>query len=162
MEDMKLFGVYGLNIGALAFSFAEINPAIQFLVLIATLTFTVIQIIKALKVMAQIDIDGDGKGDIQVDIKTLVGIAMGLFSIAGVYFTLMSQIQALEVSVMRMEAEQKMNSEFRIKWPRGEMGSLPDDAEQNLRLIYLEKTIEKHNFEVDDLKLKVKSLEDCE
>jgi hypothetical protein len=112
--------------------------------------------------MAQIDIDGDGKGDLQIDIKTLVGIAMGLFSIAGVYFTLMSQIQALEVSVMRMESEQKMNTEFRIKWPRGEMGSLPDDAEQNLRLIYLEKTIEKHNFEVDDLKLKVKSLEDCE
>lgn len=111
--------------------------------------------------MAQIDIDGDGKGDLQVDIKTLIGIAMGLFSIAGVYFTLMSQIQALEVSVMRMEAEQKMNTEFRIKWPRGEMGSLPDDAEQNLRLIYLEKTIEKHNLQVDDLKLKVKSLEDC-
>ena len=40
--------------------------------------------------MAQIDIDGDGKGDLQIDIKTLVGIAMGLFSIAGVYFTLMS------------------------------------------------------------------------
>lgn len=111
--------------------------------------------------MAQIDIDGDGKGDLQIDVKTLIGIAMGLFSIAGVYFTLLSQIQALEVSVMRMEAEQKMNTEFRIKWPRGEMGSLPDDAEQNLRLIYLEKTVEKHSTEVDDLKLKVKSL-DCE
>ncbi len=112
--------------------------------------------------MAEIDIDGDGKGDINVDLKTLIGIGMGLFSIAGVYFTLLSQIQALEVSVMRMEAEQKMNSEFRIKWPRGEMGALPDDAEQNLRLIYIEKTIEKHNLQVDDLKLKVKSLEDCQ
>jgi len=49
MEDLRIFGIYGLNIGALAFSFSEINPAIQFLVLIATLTFTVIQIIKALK-----------------------------------------------------------------------------------------------------------------
>jgi hypothetical protein len=49
MEDLKIFGIYGLNIGALAFSFSEINPAIQFLVLLATLTFTVIQIIKALK-----------------------------------------------------------------------------------------------------------------
>jgi hypothetical protein len=49
MEDLKIFGIYGLNIGALAFSFTEINPAIQFLVLLATLTFTVIQIIKALK-----------------------------------------------------------------------------------------------------------------
>ena len=29
MEDLKIFGVYGLNLGALAFSFSEINPAIQ-------------------------------------------------------------------------------------------------------------------------------------
>ena len=85
--------------------------------------------------MAKIDIDGDGKSDIQVDIKTLIGIAMALFSIAGVYFTLLSQIQALEVSVMRMESELKMNSEFRIKWPRGEMGALPEDAEQNVRIL---------------------------
>jgi len=49
MEDLKIFGIYGLNIGALAFSFSEINPAIQFLVLLATLTFTVIQIIKSLR-----------------------------------------------------------------------------------------------------------------
>ena len=49
MEDLKIFGVYGLNLGALAFSFSEINPFVQFLVLVSTLTFTVIQIYKALK-----------------------------------------------------------------------------------------------------------------
>ena len=91
--------------------------------------------------MAKIDIDGDGKPDFQVDLKTLIAIAMALFSIAGVYFTLLSEIKALEVSVMRMESEVKMNNEFRIKWPRGEMGALPDDTEQNLRLLYIEKTL---------------------
>jgi hypothetical protein len=49
MEDLKIFGVYGLNIGAFAISISEVNPVMQFLVLTATLTFTVIQIIKALK-----------------------------------------------------------------------------------------------------------------
>jgi len=29
MEDLKIFGVYGLNLGKLAFSFSEINPTIQ-------------------------------------------------------------------------------------------------------------------------------------
>lgn len=110
---------------------------------------------------SKIDIDGDGKGDISVDIKTLIGIAMGLFSIAGVYFTLMAEVQAMKVSVMRMESEMKMNSEFRIKWPRGEMGSLPDDAEQNLRLVYVEKQLSKITSDVDDIKLNVKSLENC-
>jgi len=112
--------------------------------------------------MAKIDIDGDGKPDVQVDLKTLIAIAMGLFSIAGVYFTLLSEIKALEVSVMRMESEVKMNSEFRIKWPRGEMGALPDDAEQNLRLLYIEKNTDKYFSDIDDMKLKIKALEDCE
>ena len=111
--------------------------------------------------MAEIDLNGDGKSDVKIDIKTLIGIGMALFSIAGVYFTLLSQIQALNVSVMRMEAEQQMNSEFRIKWPRGELGGLPEDAEQNLRLIYLEKNTDKYFNEIDQLKLKVKELEEC-
>lgn len=111
--------------------------------------------------MPKIDVNGDGKADIQIDIKTLIGIAMGLFSIAGVYFTLLSKIQAIEVSMMRNDAEIRMNSEFRVKWPRGEMGSLPDDAEQNLRLIYLEKSTDKYINEVDELKLKVKEIEEC-
>jgi hypothetical protein len=110
---------------------------------------------------AGVDVDGDGKADFKVDIKTLIAIAMGLFSIAGVYFTLLSQIQALSVNVMRMESELKMNSEFRVRWPRGELGALPDDAEQNMRLIYLEKSSDKYGVNIDDLKLKVKALEDC-
>jgi hypothetical protein len=48
MEDLKIFGIYGINISALAISISEINPYIQTLVLLSTLAFTVIQIIKAL------------------------------------------------------------------------------------------------------------------
>ena len=103
---------------------------------------------------ANVDFDGDGKTDFQIDIKTLIGIAMALFSIAGVYFTLLSQIQALNVGLLRMEAEQKMNSEFRIKWPRGELGALPDDAEQNLRLFYIEKNSDKWTEDINQIKLK--------
>jgi hypothetical protein len=96
-----------------------------------------------------------------VNVKTIIAICAGLLSIAGVYFTLIAQIQHLEISLMRMEAELEMNSEFRVKWPRGELGSLPDDAEQNMRLIYLEKYQEKVVYDVDALKLKVKELESC-
>jgi hypothetical protein len=85
-----------------------------------------------------------------VNVKTIIAICAGLISIAGVYFTL-----------MRMESELEMNSEFRIKWPRGELGALPDDAEQNMRLIYLEKYQEKAVSDIDILKLKVKELEGC-
>jgi hypothetical protein len=52
-----------------------------------------------------------------------------------------------------------MNSEFRVKWPRGELGSLPDDAEQNMRLQYLEKHQEKALDNIQSIKLKVKEIE---
>jgi hypothetical protein len=48
MEDLKIFGIYSVNISALAISISEINPYLQTLVLISTFAFTVIQIIKAL------------------------------------------------------------------------------------------------------------------
>ena len=96
-----------------------------------------------------------------VNVKTIIAICAGLISIAGVYFTLIAEIQQMHITLMRMESELEMNSEFRIKWPRGELGALPDDAEQNMRLIYLEKYQEKVVIEVDQLKLKVKELEGC-
>ena len=98
---------------------------------------------------------------VNINIKTIIGICVGLLSLAGVYFTLVAKIQQLEINLMRMESELDMNSEFRIKWPRGELGSLPDDAEQNLRLIYLEKYQSKAVIDLDELKLKVKELEGC-
>ena len=96
-----------------------------------------------------------------VNVKTIVAICAGLLSIAGVYFTLIAEIQQMHLSIMRMESELDMNSEFRIKWPRGELGALPDDAEQNMRLLYLEKYQEKASSDIDVLKLKVKELESC-
>ncbi len=96
-----------------------------------------------------------------VNVKTIIAICVGLISIAGVYFTLIAEIQQMHITLMRMESELEMNSEFRIKWPRGELGALPDDAEQNMRLIYLEKYQEKAVSDIDILKLKVKELEGC-
>ncbi len=50
MDDgMKIFSLYAANLFALAFSVSEINGILQMLVMAATLTFTVIQIYKALK-----------------------------------------------------------------------------------------------------------------
>ena len=49
MEDMKIMGLYSANIFALAFSVSEVNEVLQMVVMGATLTFTVIQIYKALK-----------------------------------------------------------------------------------------------------------------
>ena len=65
----------------------------------------------------------------------------------------------MQINILRMESEVEMNSEFRVKWPRGELGALPDDAEQNMRLMYLEKYQSKGVEDIEQLKLKVKELE---
>jgi len=49
MDDLKIYGLYSANIFALAFSVSDINGFLQMLVMGATLTFTIIQIYKALK-----------------------------------------------------------------------------------------------------------------
>ena len=92
------------------------------------------------------------KSKVQVDIKALIGMVLGIVSIAGVWFSLTAEISQLQLDVIRMQDDVELNHEFRVKWPRGEMGALPDDAKQDLRIEYLQK-------EVDELRKTVKELE---
>ena len=92
------------------------------------------------------------KSKVQLDIKALIGMILGIVSIAGVWFTLTAEIAQLQLDVVRMHDAVELNEEFRIKWPRGEMGALPDDAKQDLKIEYLQK-------EVEQLKEVVKELE---
>ena len=77
----------------------------------------------------------------QLDLKTFVALLAGFFSIAGVYFTLTSEISQLQIENIRVQASVLLNEEFSIKWPRGELGSLPDDAKQDLRIEYLQRDL---------------------
>ena len=92
------------------------------------------------------------KSQVKLDIKTLIGIIVGIISIAGIWFDLTAKISTIDSQLVRLEYNQTLNDEFRIKWPRGEMGALPDDAKQDLRIEYLQK-------EVEYLKSVVKELE---
>jgi len=84
-----------------------------------------------------------------LDVKSLVGILAVILSIAGVYFTLTGSLAQTQLDVIRMQDSVEMNSEFRVKWPRGELGALPDDAVQDLNIQYLQKEVEKLQEEFD-------------
>ena len=92
------------------------------------------------------------KSKVSLDIKAVVGAVAGIISIAGVWFTLTAEIAQLQLDAIRMQDAVKLNEEFRVKWPRGEMGALPDDAKQDLKIIYLQD-------DVNQLKYIVKALE---
>ena len=89
---------------------------------------------------------------VSLDIKALIGMVIGIVSIAGVWFSLTAEIAQLQLNVVRMEDAVHLNEEFIIKWPRGEMGALPDDAKQDLKILYLQA-------EVEELRKIVKELE---
>ena len=98
----------------------------------------------------EVNISQDSK--VQLDLQTLIAMVVGVVSLAGIWFTLTAEISQLKLDVMRMKDDVDLNHEFRVLWPRGEMGALPDDAKQDLRISYLQK-------EVDYLKGVVKELE---
>ena len=85
-----------------------------------------------------------------IDIKSLVGILAVILSMAGIYFTLTGQIAQLQLDVIRMQDAVEMNEELRIKWPRGELGALPDDAVQDLNIEYLQDDVKKLQEEFDE------------
>jgi len=89
---------------------------------------------------------------IQLDMKSLISIVVGILSIAGVWFTLNAQVAQLQLDVIRMRDAVDMNNEFRVKWPRGELGALPDDAKQDLRIEYLQTDLEELKAELKKMK----------
>ena len=80
---------------------------------------------------------------------------VGIVSLAGIWFTLTAEISQLQLDVMRMQDDVALNHEFRVKWPRGEMGSLPDDAKQDLRIEYLQEDVESLQKVVKELEIKL-------
>ena len=87
---------------------------------------------------------------VTIDLKSLVGILAMMMSVAGVYFTLTGQINQLQLDVIRLQDSVQLNEEFRIKWPRGELGALPDDAVQDLNIKYLQGAVDKIQEEYDE------------
>ena len=86
---------------------------------------------------------------ISIPLRNLIAIIIGVSIAVSGYFALTQRLDMIEkdTDIMRVFVDQ--NSEFRVKWPRGELGALPDDAEQNMRLNHLEKQVEKLLEELD-------------
>jgi hypothetical protein len=78
---------------------------------------------------------------IEIPIRNLVAIIAGVIVAVFAYTEVTNRISVLERQITILEVELKMNSEFRIKWPRGELGALPDDLLQNSQIAALDKVV---------------------
>ena len=91
-------------------------------------------------------------------ISIMAAVAVGVWA----YFGVTERITMLETksqlaekdvnqAVERLEGEQTKNSEFRIKWPRGELGSPPADSEQFMLIEHIAGQVEKIQNRMEDM-----------
>ena len=80
---------------------------------------------------------------ISMPLKNLISIVASVAVGVWAYFGVIERINKLETSKQLMSSDLEKNTEFRIKWPRGEMGSLPADSEQYMLIEDLYKSVEK-------------------
>ena len=88
---------------------------------------------------------------VSTDLKTILGIVAGVAVGVWAYFGIVEQLNKHDTRLELMEKDLEENTEFRIKWPRGEMGSLPADSEQFMMLEDLYKTVDRINAQLEKM-----------
>ena len=74
------------------------------------------------------------------NLLAIVGaVAVGVWA----YFGIIEKLNKHSTTLQLMESDLEKNTEFRIKWPRGALGSLPADSEQFMLIEDLYKQLEK-------------------
>ena len=89
--------------------------------------------------------------DIQLPLRNLISIIAAVAVGVWAYFGVIERLNNIETNGKLMIADVEKNTEFRIKWPRGEMGSLPADNEQFLLIEDMIVDLEKLTTRVDDM-----------
>ena len=96
---------------------------------------------------------------VQMPMKTVASliiiVALGTMG----YFQIIERLNIADTRLELMNSDVEQNTEFRIKWPRGQMGSLPADSEQYMMLEDLYKTTDRINKHIEDMALNKVNIE---
>ena len=80
-------------------------------------------------------------------LSILAAVGVGVWA----YFGVIERLNNVETQNTLMQSDLEKAVEFSIKWPRGELGSLPADAEQFMLLEMVSGQVEKMEKRVDDM-----------
>ena len=96
---------------------------------------------------------------VQMPMKTVASlialVAIGTWA----YFGVIETQNKLSTQVELMQKDLIENTDFRIKWPRGQLGSLPADSEQFMMIEDLYKTTDKLNAHIENMALNKVNIE---
>ena len=92
--------------------------------------------------MANDRLDVSDKTAISMPMRNLLAILSATAVGVWAFFGVQERLNNVETRVTLSESDLTKNTEFRIKWPRGELGSLPADAQQDLLIEFLSGQLE--------------------
>ena len=87
-------------------------------------------------------LDVSDKTAISMPMRNLLAILSATAVGVWAFFGIQERLNNVETRVTLSESDLTKNTEFRIKWPRGELGALPADAQQDLLIEFLSSQLE--------------------
>ena len=90
---------------------------------------------------------------VQMPMKTVASLICMVAIGTWAYFGIIETQNKILTQVELMSKDLTENTEFRIKWPRGQLGSLPADSEQFMMIEDLYKTTDKLNAHIESMAL---------
>ena len=96
---------------------------------------------------------------VQMPMKTVASLIAMVAIGTWAYFGIIETQNKLSTQVELMSKDLTENTEFRIKWPRGQLGSLPADSEQFMMIEDLYKTTDKLNAHIENMALNKVNIE---
>ena len=88
---------------------------------------------------------------VQMPMKTVFSLIAMVAIGTWAYFGIIENQNRMSTQIEIMNKDLEMNTEFRIKWPRGMLGSLPADSEQYMMLEDLYKTTDRINKQIENM-----------
>ena len=87
--------------------------------------------------------------ELSMPIRNLIAMVVGAAIGTWAYFGIIERLNTIENKLIMNKADMEMNTEFRIKWPRGELGALPADSEQFMLIEHLAGELEKLSANIE-------------
>ena len=96
---------------------------------------------------------------VQMPMKTVASLIVLVAIGTWAYFGIIEKQNTMATQLELMSKDVENNSEFRIKWPRGQMGTLPADSEQYMMIEDLYKTTDRLNQHIESMALNKVNIE---
>lgn len=88
--------------------------------------------------------------EVSLPLRNIISMIAGASVATWAYFGVIERLNQIETNQTMMQSDVTQNTDFRIKWPRGEMGSLPADSEQFMLIEHIASELEKLQIEIEE------------